>query len=98
MATDIAALDEALALDAVAELLRRSVVEESANGAVRFVHDSLRELSYEALDRLERQAFHRRAADALESAGTAESAVLARHWQGAGEPGRARVGQGCSRS
>jgi tetratricopeptide (TPR) repeat protein len=79
-------------LEAAAELLRRQVLEDSRPGCLRFVHDKLREVAYEALDAAERPRLHRAAAEAIEAlqVGERHLAELGRHWQQAGDLPRAR--------
>ncbi|WP_163995275.1 serine/threonine-protein kinase PknK [Pyxidicoccus caerfyrddinensis] len=91
----IAALSEAAGQEAVEELRRRQVLEESGSGRLRFVHDKLREVAYARIPAAPRQALHRRSAEWLEHryTGTPEverhAAALGHHWSRAGRPGRA---------
>jgi serine/threonine protein kinase/tetratricopeptide (TPR) repeat protein len=78
-------------LDATAELVRRQILEPSAGGSLRFVHDKLREGAYAQLDAAARRRLHRASAEALESIGSESSpGALAWHWEAAGELERAR--------
>ncbi|WP_437644642.1 serine/threonine-protein kinase [Sorangium sp. So ce362] len=71
------------AVEAVAELRARRILEETETGRLRFVHDKLREKIYSQLDHGARAALHRRAGEALEARG-ADAPVLAHHFAGAG--------------
>ncbi|WP_164010142.1 serine/threonine-protein kinase PknK [Pyxidicoccus trucidator] len=90
-----AALSEAAGLEAVEELRRRQVLEESGSGRLRFVHDKLREVAYARIPAGPRQALHLRSAKLLERRymGTPElegqAAALGHHWSRAGVPARA---------
>jgi len=80
-------------LRALQEICRRTgIVAPQAHG-YRFAHALLQEAIYEELAPALRRALHARLAEALEAqAGTrvTRSARLALHWEGAGEPDRAR--------
>ena len=88
----ISGLDDPTFYQAIAELRRRQVlVEDSA--LVQFAHSRLGEVSYEAMDAERRAVLHRTTAEVLEE--TTEdrdeiSESLARHWDRAEEPERAR--------
>jgi hypothetical protein len=78
---------------AVAELLRRQILEETTAGRLRFVHDKLREVAYNQLAEHRRRDLHRTAADTFEAealrnpAGErleAKAATLAYHYLRAG--------------
>ncbi|WP_342375652.1 protein kinase [Myxococcus stipitatus] len=91
-----AALPESAGLEAVEELRRRQVLEESGNGRLRFVHDKLREVAYARIDTSRRRALHHRCAEGMEQrdVGTApghlpHAAGLAHHWSRAEVPDRA---------
>ncbi|MCP3144107.1 serine/threonine-protein kinase [Pyxidicoccus xibeiensis] len=90
-----AALPEHAGLEAVEELRRRQVLEESGGGRLRFVHDKLREVAYGHIPAGHRRALHLKLAETLERrhAGTpeagAQAAALAHHWSRAGVPARA---------
>jgi serine/threonine protein kinase/predicted ATPase len=79
--------------EAAAELLRRQVIEESGPGELRFVHDTIRKVAYEAIGSQSRSRLHRAAAEALEvrSGRDAPLAALAHHWEQAAEPERAQA-------
>jgi eukaryotic-like serine/threonine-protein kinase len=81
-------------LAASQELLIRQVLEDPGTGPLRFAHDKLREIAYDALAARERRRLHRRAAETLEAAahepGREPWARLGHHWQRAGAPARAR--------
>jgi serine/threonine protein kinase/tetratricopeptide (TPR) repeat protein len=72
---------------AIAELLKRHVLEELTTGELRFVHDKLREQAYGELSEIARRRYHKRAAAALE--GRAAHAELAHHHEHAGDLPRA---------
>ena len=63
---DAAGAAEAEALDALAELIARQVLETTDHGALRFVHDKLHEIAYERLPADALRARHRAAGEALE--------------------------------
>jgi serine/threonine protein kinase len=69
--------------------LRRERWVEARDGAVETAHDRVREAIYGALAGDERVGWHRRLAQAFESAGAGDAEVLLEHWQLAGEPARA---------
>lgn len=87
----VARVDEATAMAAVTELVRRHALEMLPSGAMHFVHDKLAELAYGRLAGERRRALHQRAAEAIaEASGESPGdwAMLAHHWQQAGEPAR----------
>ncbi|WP_441289132.1 serine/threonine-protein kinase [Sorangium sp. KYC3313] len=61
-----AGLAEVDAMDALAELARRHVLEETDPGRLGFVHDKLREIVYAGIPEPERRALHAAAARAIE--------------------------------
>ena len=83
---DAAGASEAEALDGVAELVARQVLEPTDAGGLRFVHDKLCEIAYDRQDPAARTAMHREVAAAIEHrvAGTDAAprfhAVLAHHY------------------
>jgi predicted ATPase/tRNA A-37 threonylcarbamoyl transferase component Bud32 len=84
-------------MESLDALLRRQVLEETAEGRLRFVHDQIREVAYERLDEGRRRGLHRAAAEAIErrpapgsGAAAHDAALLGRHWERAAEPLRAR--------
>ncbi len=85
---DAAGASEADALDGVAELVARQVLEPTDAGTLRFVHDKLCEIAYDRQEPAIRRAMHRSIAEAFERrvAGTAPRfhAVLAHHYLAAG--------------
>ncbi|HEY0476383.1 MAG TPA: hypothetical protein VGD37_02615, partial [Kofleriaceae bacterium] len=90
----VAGIADEPARTAIAELIRRHIVEDGADGDLRFVHDKLREQALAELAEPIRRALHRRAAVALERRyrddGVAlHLAQLARHWEIAGDLPRA---------
>ncbi|MBI2568140.1 MAG: tetratricopeptide repeat protein [Candidatus Schekmanbacteria bacterium] len=86
-------LDECL--DSLSILERRQVLEQTPAGQLRFAHQQIQEVVYEEISRPLRRELHGRAAEALQQASPApvlerRSAMLAHHWQMAGERARAR--------
>jgi tetratricopeptide (TPR) repeat protein len=83
---------------AVRELLTRQILEESEPGTLRFLHDKLREYTYEQVDPRVRGEVHLAAAVALERRGEAYPASLpalyprlAHHFSRAGNAAKAIV-------
>ncbi len=83
-------------LEALAILERHAVLEETASGALRFVHDQLRNVAYARVPAERRSALHRRAAEALAAAiadvtggARVDTMALARHWELGGVAERA---------
>lgn len=74
---------------ALARAEAEQVLIEDAGG-YRMRHELLREAVYGALSPPRRRSLHRRVAQAL-AVGTAEAAVLAHHWDAAGEPAPAAL-------
>ena len=77
---------------AVQQLIQRCVLEESAGGRFRFVHDKLREATYAVIPPEQRRELHRRAAVMLEGwpGDTPRSyPLLAHHWTRAAVPAKA---------
>jgi serine/threonine protein kinase/tetratricopeptide (TPR) repeat protein len=62
---------------AMRELVARQVLEEAEPGHLRFLHDKLREHTYEQIDEARRRATHLAAARALEARGATASGALA---------------------
>ena len=87
-------MPDVLESEAVTELLRRDVLEDQV-GALRFVHDKLREAAYASIVMAERPRMHRAAAHAIEAhvarAGDADDFVaeLAHHHAESGDHQRA---------
>jgi DNA-binding SARP family transcriptional activator len=79
---------EADAVDALEMLSARQLLSEDA-GTYRFDHDLIRTVVYRDLSYGRRQLLHRRAAAALLELRSDDVAALARHFEQAGEPGRA---------
>jgi tetratricopeptide (TPR) repeat protein len=63
---DTASLEEEAGLDAVETLRVRQILEDAARGRLRFVHDKLREVSYEQISGEHCVQLHHRAAMAIE--------------------------------
>jgi serine/threonine protein kinase len=82
-----AGLEELQELEALEELRARHVLEDAGSGRLRFVHDKLREFSYEGISSERRRSLHRAVAIALEAqdvwGGVPPSLypVLAHHWE-----------------
>jgi eukaryotic-like serine/threonine-protein kinase len=81
----VAKLDVTAAEDAIEELLKRQIVEESTAGRIRLSHDKIREVAYERLPQERSIELHGRAADELAAQG-APSSVLAHHYERADRP------------
>jgi serine/threonine protein kinase/tetratricopeptide (TPR) repeat protein len=83
---DAAGVSDVEALEGVAELIARQVLEPTDAGGLRFVHDKLCEIAYDRQDPAVRRAMHRAVAEAIERrvAGTDAAprfhAVLAHHY------------------
>jgi predicted ATPase len=81
-------------LEPLHELIRRQVLEEIPGGErLRFVHDKIREVTYERLVTERRRDLHRAAAEAIETLSEPERdehlAALGRHWEEAGDAAKA---------
>ncbi len=86
---DTARLDDVLAMEGVAELIARQVLEPTETGGLRFVHDKLWEIALERQDDHERKARHAAAARAIEARWAEPErarhyAALAHHYLSAG--------------
>ena len=77
-------------VDGLDEVVARELVEEGATG-YWFRHEMIRTAVYQQLSRQRREVLHRRAGEALERQEPANSGALARHFERAGQPGRAAV-------
>jgi predicted ATPase len=88
-----AAVDEAAAMEALEQLRVRQIFEETDDGMLRFVHDKIREIAYEAIRDLDRSVLHLRAAEAIEAGGAPPHLlpVLAHHFAKAEAWSRART-------
>jgi tetratricopeptide (TPR) repeat protein len=93
---EVAGEEDSVTLDAVHELIERRVLEPAAGTSLlRFVHDKLREGSYDRIVPQRRVALHARAAGAIERRhdGSPEISLhyneLANHWENAGDHERA---------
>jgi eukaryotic-like serine/threonine-protein kinase len=79
-----AGLAETESMDAIEELVARSMLEELPGDRFRFLHDKLREATYAGLPPALRREMHRRAAIAVElgsgAARLSPHPVLAHHW------------------
>jgi serine/threonine protein kinase len=71
----VAGLTDDAVLLAVAELLRRQILEETTTGQLRFAHDKLREVAYGRLADGRRRDLHRIAGDTLEAAALLDPAM-----------------------
>jgi len=82
---------EAETAEALDDLLRRRLLVQvdDPRFAYRFAHEQLRQVTYELMGVARRRHLHRRAAQALQTARPASlpdlDAILARHWEAAGE-------------
>jgi serine/threonine protein kinase/tetratricopeptide (TPR) repeat protein len=79
------------ALTALKELLAKQVLVEVRSGRFRFIHDKLREITYDRIDAARRRELHRRAGESLEARQAGGSVPLAfhelaHHFAEAGEP------------
>jgi predicted ATPase/serine/threonine protein kinase len=88
-----AAVDEAAAMEALEQLRVRQIFEDTDSGELRFVHDKIREIAYEAIRDLDRRVLHLRAAEAIEAGGAQPHLlpVLAHHFAKAEAWSRART-------
>ncbi|HKP61681.1 MAG TPA: AAA family ATPase [Polyangiales bacterium] len=88
-----AAVSEEEAIDAIAELVQRQVLEPARGADFRFAHDKLRQIPIGDLPPHERQALHRRVAEVLEARqmlqSEAQLAAVGHHWAEAGVVARA---------
>ena len=86
----LAGLPEEATFDGLAELTRGAILEDLGQGRLRFAHDKLRELAYEALPEERRRALHQQVARFLEAeqpkapVPEAQHAVLAHHYRRGG--------------
>lgn len=90
----VTGLPDAEAMDAMKELVLRAIFEEVDRERLRFVHDKLREVAYDAIPEARRRELHRVAAMAIERRrGTAAlplfHAALAHHWARSGNAAHA---------
>ncbi|MBI2567812.1 MAG: protein kinase [Candidatus Schekmanbacteria bacterium] len=88
----VTGLDEAELFLAWSELRRREVLDEASGGCLRFAHETIREATYAALSKEEREPLHRLVAEGLEGlVGELDEHLseLGRHWEEAGERERA---------
>jgi len=88
------AMGEEELLDVTEELFRRQILEKTLTNTVRFVHDKIREVTYEQIDPPARRIFHHSAAVSIEAFYTTRRdeflAELGQHWLLAGELATAR--------
>ncbi len=75
-------------VDSLDEVVARNLLEEGATG-YWFRHEMIRTAVYQQLSRQRREVLHRRAGEALEHLDPANAGALARHFERAGQPGRA---------
>jgi DNA-binding SARP family transcriptional activator len=75
-------------VDGLDEVAARQLVEEGATG-YWFRHEMIRAAVYRQLSRRRQEVLHRRAGEAMERLEPRNTAALARHFERAGEPGRA---------
>lgn len=80
-----ASVSDVEAMEGIAELIARQVIEVESGGSFRFVHDKLREVAYDDLPGERRVALHQVVAIAIEARASDEAAAaLAHHWSVAG--------------
>jgi len=89
------ALAPAIAMDALDELRRRHILEETDAGQLRFIHDRLRSAAYETIAARDLPGLHHQAAIILERSlpstpSVGYQATLAAHWSRAQSAGKAR--------
>jgi tetratricopeptide (TPR) repeat protein len=80
-----AQMDESQLVQALDELWARRILQTREDGTYSFSHGKLLEAAYEALTLPRKQMFHRRIAEALLSGMQVEDAIVARHFEMAGE-------------
>ncbi|HMJ15347.1 MAG TPA: hypothetical protein VK524_28220, partial [Polyangiaceae bacterium] len=97
----VARLSESASFEAERDLCARQILAFTAQGALRFDHDKIREVAYGELSSDARQRLHRAAAEELEAAPSARYgrplfgsdadrfATLGHHWAAAHSAGRA---------
>ncbi|MFN7974280.1 MAG: tetratricopeptide repeat protein [Acidobacteriota bacterium] len=86
---DASLLPEPELLSAHAELVARQILDDAPGGKARFTHDKILETAFSRIDPATLRPLHRAIAEALERAGGDRHAALGRHWEAAGDPGRA---------
>ncbi|MFC1851665.1 tetratricopeptide repeat protein [candidate division CSSED10-310 bacterium] len=81
-------------LESITELLRRQIVEETDQGLIRFVHDKIREVTVQAIEKSQWSALNRAVAQAIETlfpeGQYADPGRLGYHWEQAGNLDQAR--------
>ncbi len=81
-------------LDAMDELLRCQILAETTPGILHFLHDIIHQLTYERIEDEKRRQLHHKIAESLELVFPHlvddNLAVLARHWEQAGDSDKAR--------
>lgn len=93
LAGELAGISEEQRMQVVIRLHQRQILETAEAGQVRFIHDKLREVTYDGTAGSRKVALHRRAAEALEAtskaSGDKQWASLAHHWLVAGDKSKA---------
>jgi len=88
----ISGAGEVAAMESIALLIDRQVIDEPTAGRLRFTHEALRDIAYERLDPSERRRLHSEVALALELLPSAErearAGEIGDHWR---EPVRPSV-------
>jgi len=80
-----AQMDENQLVQALDELWARRILQTREDGMYSFSHSKLLDAAYEALTQPRKMLFHRRIAEALLSGVQVEDAIVARHFESAGE-------------
>ena len=83
---ELSDLDEGAVLDALDEASAASLLRETPSGPYEFTHALVRSTLYDELSAARRVRRHRQVAEALESRGEADPAILAYHFRSAGSP------------
>lgn len=78
-------MDENQLVQALDELWGRRILQTREDGTYSFTHGKLLDAAYEALTQPRKLLFHRRIAEALLSGSQVEDAIVARHFERAGE-------------
>ncbi|MFC1848733.1 serine/threonine-protein kinase PknK [candidate division CSSED10-310 bacterium] len=87
-------LEETAFNDGLEELFRRQVFEESEPGLIRFIHNKIREVTYDSIAESRKTSLHLAAATSIEKLYATELneflAELGYHWEMAGDLNKAR--------
>ncbi len=82
-------MNENQLVQALDELWARRILQTREDGTYSFSHGKLLDAAYDALTQPRRQMFHRRIAEALLGSAQVEDAIVARHFEMAGEQQKA---------